>query len=344
MTSEYYKVTPFGIYCYRCTVPVASNTRSLAYHVREIHKSTPPPDLSKFLDRACDEINALVRTSDILDYVSRGELGFVCGTCGEAYFNKDSLRSHCRRKKCNYDSAQNVHVYSTKCGRVVGPDKITPSHNIDDPTDMLPEKAIHFLEKFVPPDEKLDVYLPHFIPFVNRYNDPVEEVGKLLDYTTDVPNDEILALLLKSGKSWLCDRARFYCGIVPGNLRAALMVFEGNDVCDVAQNTTFHFSRKESTMVPELLSLLRFLWNHPGGVVKRLSTKRITESVFWVPIILTELHLERMDSFRSHPVVFEYCLSLSFFTKRAFKYNQFRMFLLLDFAPDLTAAELDFAP
>lgn len=314
MASDYFRVTPFGIYCYLCQEPVASKQRSMEHHIKSTHHEHLPPDIRSFLAKLSADQNTLIRSGNLYDYVVQTTIGYVCGTCGEVYAGNSSLRSHCTRKKtCLLETSRKTTIHYTTCGRLITPEKLVPKIILDDPSSISPDAALRFLQGLVRTDECAKKYAPHFVPFVKRYSSPEFQVKKLLDILQPMSEDEDMHNLLRAAENWLCEIAWLHTGMVPGNLRAALMVFEGNTVGDVSQNITFSFRRDAAKMLPELHSLLCFAWQHPRSNLKRILTTNAAGTEYFIPAILTELHLETVESLQEHPLIFEYCLVRAFF-------------------------------
>jgi hypothetical protein len=83
-------------------------------------------------------------------------------------------------------------------------------------------------------------------------------MSRLVDCWCESPdeNEPQLEDLLQLSQVWLSQRARYDAGTVPANYRAAIMVFDGQDVGEIGINYTYNFRHFEANLVPELAYLL----------------------------------------------------------------------------------------
>ena len=70
----------------------------------------------------------------------------------------------------------------------------------------------------------------------------------------------MLCALVSDSSVWLESHVRLHFSRTPGNFRAGLMVFDGSDVDEVSQNTTFVFRENNDVVGRELKKLLCFLF------------------------------------------------------------------------------------
>ena len=120
-------VTPFGIYCKECSIPLKKV--SVLGHLTKKHPSVVPnlkqsgsfQSKLKSLREKAKEMEALTadKTSFLLDVppVKR----WFCGGCSEFYSRKQSIDRHFQHpcSKCNATQAVMVSCRQTICGRFV---------------------------------------------------------------------------------------------------------------------------------------------------------------------------------------------------------------------------------
>jgi hypothetical protein len=100
--------------------------------------------------------------------------------------------------------------------------------------------------------------------------------------------------------------------MVPGNLRAGLQTFEGGEVNEVSQKTTYTMQHNPTSLVSEVKKLLSFAYRR-GLFSQRGFDCR---NDFEVARFLKDLLLEIPGSVCSHPFVVEFCLMYSFRVKK----------------------------
>ena len=71
-------------------------------------------------------------------------------------------------------------------------------------------------------------------------------------------SEGLLVLLLENAKDWLLNFAKKNVLMVPGNLRAGLLSFEGGEVNDISQGTTYTMQHYPENILPDLVKLLKF--------------------------------------------------------------------------------------
>jgi hypothetical protein len=116
----FFAATPFGVYCYRCIMPLEASFRSLSHHVKIKHGGNcAKRDLFRFI------VKSRISQSDLIEYGLTNEFlpkiipGRFCGSCGKAYLQDNSLRAHCHKNiQCNIRRGQTGDVYVTTCGRM----------------------------------------------------------------------------------------------------------------------------------------------------------------------------------------------------------------------------------
>ena len=134
--------------------------------------------------------------------------------------------------------------------------------------------------------------------------------------------DTTLCSILQTAEYWLINHASLHCNMVPGNLRAALLVFEGQEVADVVQNSTFTMRQNTDTLVPSLRGLLAFCFRHPSLNLEPFKQElqcppcfpKLVQSAL-IPRILSAIHYQTPNDHSTLPAAVTYCLSQCFFIK-----------------------------
>jgi superfamily II DNA helicase RecQ len=309
-------LSPFGTYCRQCGCPVSSARGCLRSHLSK-HPEVEFGGFSvdDFVQFAAREVDKL-KKGELSAFVT-GETvsGFSCARCGSCFRRKDNAQrhSHGRTSKCDESDMAAEDISMTVCGRLVASSKVAVIVPAGAKIPYLTTEA--WLEHYVSRDEKASQYLSIFHAFSQQGNCD-DTMSRLVDCWCESPgeNEPELADLLQLSQVWMSQRARYDAGTVPANYRAAIMVFDGQDVGEIGINYTYNFRHFEANLVPELAYLLAFAWRRGDRVVGRFkrSYGRLRTSPFFVPQILHALFIESTPNFFQQPILVEYCLSRSF--------------------------------
>jgi hypothetical protein len=134
------------------------------------------------------------------------------------------------------------------------------------------------------------------------------------DYTLihsppDMAGEQVLVSILGKAEEWLLHFSQKNIMMVPGHLRAALQTFEGLDVNDISQNTTYSMQHDPSSLLPVLKKFLSFAYRRGLFAVRGGFDAR---NDFAIAHFLKDLLLERPASVASHPFLVEFCLMYAF--------------------------------
>ena len=96
--------------------------------------------------------------------------------------------------------------------------------------------------------------------------------------------------------------------MVPGNLQAGLQTFEGGEVNEVNQKTTYTMQHNPSSILPELKKMLSFAYWRGMFADQKFDAA----NEYSVVIFLNDLLPEHLELVTSLPFVVEYCLMYPF--------------------------------
>jgi hypothetical protein len=131
----------------------------------------------------------------------------------------------------------------------------------------------------------------------------------LLINSATIPISEMTLIYIhEKATTWLMKYSQENVLLVPGNLRAALQTFEGSEINDVKQLSTYVMQHHPKTILPDLLKLLSFAYRR--GVL--IFSNYNWNSDFAVAQFLKDLLLESTSNVLSLPFVVEFCLMNSF--------------------------------
>jgi superfamily II DNA/RNA helicase len=313
--------SPFGCFCKRCNTPVALGSTCLRNHLmRHPEVGFGSFGVQEFVRFAAAEVQRLQR-SDRSSFVAGDTFnGYYCPGCSVAFARKYHALRHCQAKNnsCLESGVTSAEICKTVCGRTI------PAYQVLSPAPLGSEipffKSQDWLQEFVSGDEKVSQYIAIFHPIICLAGDCNDNMALLVDLWSDKPDARELQLadLLERAKTWLFDRARHEVGMIPANYRAAIQVFDGQAVGDVAINFTYTFRHFEANLHPELISLLTFVWrrsNQSRDTVLEPFHRTYNlhrQNAYFLPRLLQALFVERVGSGFEHPIIVEYCLARTF--------------------------------
>ena len=313
-----FRLSPFGAYCSKCATSVHVTSASFKHHLLTYHPHHSYGSISfDDLERsAAIEVSRLFGHGDFSPFVSgESELGFLCARCGLCVKRRSNMQRHCsiERNDCERSDTSPVQVFNTICGRVVLASMVL-SQNIPAGRRIPYSQTEAWLARHVSRDEKAKQYVSLFHPLA-----PTDLLmSRLVENWTlrnDESNPDLVDLLLKA-ETWLTDRALHDVGCVPANFRAAIQVFDGQDVAGVSINYTYTLRHYPESLKQELKRLLCFSWRRSRQLLSRRTIssyiddyKNICDDEFLIPDILCALFVESTPSFYEHPMVVEFCIA-----------------------------------
>ena len=330
-------MTPFGIYCRVCqnNRTVGASESMIKSHFDKYHGFVSREDAILFKQHAEKQKRDLIQSAEMDKYLLASATGYVC-ECGSAFLELRHLKKHCNAKTmdCDPKNAATETIYKTVCDRLVSDSTIrlqkqqsaTSDASIikSDDANKRMKLVLEVMEKFVRSDEDADVYRDEFYAILSECGSAEQaesEIAKRVDWLDlDINQGEHrLEKLLTSAEDWLLERARSESRRVPPNFRAALLVFDGNDLNEISQNYVYSFRHYESTLLPILRQVLCFVWRHTETKILDFLKKAndsdfatMIDDAYLVPKALCAILLEPIKHFDRHPVVVQYCLSRCF--------------------------------
>ena len=334
-------VTPFGIYCRECNNKVGSSKKAITDHLALKHRVNAPENIDSFRSHASNEMKRLTDCGNFEQCLLTKRTGYAC-QCGRSYNEKCSLNKHCRLPNCSCDerNAMPEMRHTTTCGRIISETeslecKLISSGSLDNPNgsnenttgpvppprepvnvDFGPTKA--FLSEYMRNDEDVGPFTGFLHPLQRELGDNFESTLKdMVGWWHDTETDQELGLqqALQSGKNWL-HTARHHVDLTPGNARAALQVFEGQEIGDVSQNYLCHFRHKESLLWQEVRRLIRHIYRCDDELVSQFKLRPRADDFSLLPNILSALFSEKVDGVLEHPLIVKYCVARAFRLKR----------------------------
>ena len=313
--------TSFGIFCHRCNNPVGSSERRIKAHLKHHRMDScySRDELLAFMRVAESEVRRLSERSWTDAFLSKNADGtfktvsaFVC-RCGACFEFKHNLLRHCRSAACSFDPklAREEIVHKTVCGRTVSMAAVSALSSPSVPA-MEFSATEQALEKYIRADESVGAYTALFYPLVITAE---SDFDGILHQTVEwwsaapTPDETDLQDVLDAAHDWVHDSARRHVEMVPGNLRAALQVFDGQLVGEVAQNHLYSFRHKECLLLPEVRALVSFLWRHPSSVLHSIKATMNASDPRLIPTVLWTVLVEEVKGLETHPLVVYYCLA-----------------------------------
>jgi hypothetical protein len=322
---ELFGFTPFGIYCRVCKDHVGASQQMIKTHLEVKNHGVFSRDAINTIKTMADkEVERLSRQANLDLYLIGRSEGLACG-CGALFAEKKALARHCKGvKSCSFDpkEARPEWLYKTSCGRTVSEATLNRLSS-------LPPTAVDSFDfattattlgKYIREKEVVGPFIAIFHPFFvsPAVSSSAEKFDSLMKsmvgwWSMPVAEEELgLQQVLNAAEDWIYHAARRHVEMVPGNLRAALQVFDGQEVGEVAQNYVYNFRHDESRVLDEVKELLSFVWRHPGNLLLSFKHSVNASNTLLVPSILQVLLQEKVQGFNSHPLVVEYCLARCF--------------------------------
>ena len=250
--------SPFGLCCRRpeCRIKpqIEATERSIQIHLKKHAKSTDDyrlPIVLKFLGSFHQEVEK-ARASGNIDEYRQNNVEYKCFTCicGRTFPNKkqNAIR-HCKKSGCDLTNIQNESAIKLRCGRYVTQSQLATFFSNNAPyinQQFDYDMARRVLDPFLLEVEKNDhVYTPMYLPLIMQCGSETMFVSKIksdfvmIHSPPDLIRERLLITIHERAEKWLC----YYCQknilMVPGNLRAGLQTFEGGEVNEVSQKTTY---------------------------------------------------------------------------------------------------------
>jgi hypothetical protein len=318
---ELFTFSPFGLCCRQCktNASIKMEERSLVEHVRKHGLDSRISTIRSLLAKYKALLENARALGTIHPFLSDDKIyiGFSCA-CGQTFYSrKDSALRHCTRSGCDSSKLQKVELFKLCCGRYVSEAQVTSFFNeaprITQQFDYCQVRAV--LLPFLPSREKQDhTYTHMYTPIIaccGSQQDFVRKIKNDFVLIHSLPSPSVESVLIKihmQAENWLLKFAQKNILMVPGNLRAGLQTFEGGEVDDVSQRSTYTMQHDPTSLLSELKKLLSFAYR------KDLFASTVFDETdeFAVAYFLKDLLLEIPPSVASHPFVVEFCLMFPF--------------------------------
>jgi len=131
----------------------------------------------------------------------------------------------------------------------------------------------------------------------------------------DSRSETTLRSILDHAEQWLLCHAKMAVLMVPPQIRAGLQSFEGIEVNDINQKTTYAMQSKPGSILPELKKLLTFAYRRGKFAGRGFDPKKKLA----VAAFLKNLLLETTKSYIDLPFIAEFCLMFVFRVNKAGK-------------------------
>jgi hypothetical protein len=315
-----FSISPFGLGCRLCpkNVSIQLNERCIREHVKKHGFDCRVATVRSLFETFKTKVEVMKAAGTIEPYrLDKSTYkGFAC-ICGECFPRKDNAHRHCQRSGCDPSRLQKVDLIKLCCGQFVSEEQVNKFFNkaprIRQQFNYCQARAA--LLPFLPSREKQDhTYTHMYTPIIACCGSEQEFVVKIKnDFISihSLPSQTLESVLIKihnQAENWLLKFAQKNILMVPGNLRAGLQTFEGGEVDDVSQRSTYTMQHDPTSLLSELKKLLSFAYR------KGLFASRVFDETdeFAIAYFLKDLLLEFPPSVASHPFVVEFCLMFPF--------------------------------
>ena len=273
LDDEWFIVSPFGLCCCHPTCKkrqITATDRCIRDHLRS-HDIAFTPDLVENVLKRVDEEARNARLLKSMESYRHDDRTYTCYTCmcGKIYPKKRSNAvAHCKNSAniCDPNKIQSTTAMKLQCGRYVTDSQVEaflnapPFTTINKFLDLKTVRAT--LKPFLPEKEKYDdSYTSMIFPLFQGCPDFVAKIKQdFLDIHLDPDPvmEPTLLLILAQAEEWLLKYSKKYPLLLPGHVRAALQSFEGLEVNEISQKTTYTMQHDPSSILPTLKKLLAF--------------------------------------------------------------------------------------
>lgn len=279
------------------------------------------PIVMKILESFHQEVDK-ARSSGNLNEFRHNNEKYMCFTCicGQSFPNKkqNAIR-HCKKSGCDVTKVQKESAIKLRCGRYVTPTQIEtflnePPARITHQFDYNMARKI--LEPLLPEKEKRDhtythMYMPLILGCGNDGDAFLEKIRRDYEmiHSPPKPSEALLLLIHERAENWLLHYCQKNILMVPGNLRAGLQTFEGEEINEINQKTTYTMQHDPASLLSELKKLLSLSFRRGLFVARRGFDSK---NDFEIADFLKDLLLEQPESVSSLPFSVEFCLMFPF--------------------------------
>ena len=323
--------SPFGLSCCHDECPnrptIELNERSILRHLKKHAIPDCSASVARSLVRLFKEKVEFARSTRTIKEYYHDSVYYHCFNClcGQSFTRKDSALRHCNTTGCDMTKIQkDKSARKLICGRYVTHGQVDAFFGCEEQQPSRPmisspirqqfnyTKAREILEPLLPENEKREhTYTHMYQPLIAGCDDFIEKIKADFLMIHSPPNEGSEALLVsihQKVETWLLYYAQKNILMVPGNLRAALQTFEGSEVNEVNQKTTYTMQHDPGSLVPELKKLFSFAYRRRMFSARGFDDKNDFEIAYF----LKDLLLENPQSVSSVPFLAEFCLMFPF--------------------------------
>ena len=305
-------ITPFGVFCFECGVPIGKGLgenveAALRVHVRRKHNNVPIDTTSFISDSLMKAIsNQFCHTRNYDLWIrEKGIERYKC-TCGVVFCKKSNYQRHAKKAEKDHPESShcltNVKTVMSVCGRVIEETKIKEmmgrsvmvvdtNTSIDFiPIQMKNEKWItmqlaDIKKLFAPykrPNESLDPYLASLKLVTIHQNGPViGSITSSLNLIDDdrSKNDKSLNFFMDCTEKWVKNYCREHVRVLDGQTRFHLQsYFDESVLVNPGYKLNFNMRENEDVILKEVMLIIEFSWKlHENGSCGDILASTITE-------------------------------------------------------------------
>jgi hypothetical protein len=312
--------SPFGLSCCHVDCPrkpfIQLEHRSVQMHLKKHGLRCDSFFVKKVVNDFMSMVSDAKKSGQISDFCAdqKEYTGFLCD-CGDNFTTMRSALRHCTRTSCNSVNLKSIKTIKLCCGRYVTELQLDKFFNDKQVKQWDYTSTRQLLEGILREDEKSQhTYTHMYFPLIQSCGESENFIQKIRnDYLLihDAPNlisEPLLWQIHERASCWLLNYSQDNILLVPGNFRAALQTYEGGEVNEVNQSSTYVMQHHPKTILPELLKMLSFAYRR--GLFFNANFK--INCNFAIAYFLKDLLLETPCNVLTLPFVVEFCLMHSF--------------------------------
>ena len=316
---EVFSITPFGIYCKRCSGATSLTHHSLTERGLHEHLKTHSLTASRasrdeFVTFATLRQTELRNQGDYGNYIIRETTAKCCLLCKVAFSTAWNARRH--NVSCSRGIIADARCFYTLCYRLIMSETLVPG-NYHIHSFRPYDASLAWINRHVRDDEPADGYLPMLHAFLCQHDDADGAIRQRLEWANNGSTADEMDLdqVLSAGITWLKERSSYDIMMIRPDIRSKMMIFDPRQVDEVVVNTGFTARYTTNGTSTELSKLLRFAWRHTGHQLWRSEHNAFPFEAdpFLIPRMLIKLALQTANqNVFEIPVVMEYCITRLF--------------------------------
>ena len=293
-------VTPFGVYCLECCIPIGnwndkSLDKALRMHILRRKHSIPDETTSTSLAQSLQHEITNRFANNKRDYsawfTKTNIQSFRC-TCGLSFSKSSNVTRHIKNAERNNPKGKHKAVCKqsvlTVCGRILDKDLIAQMSNVPEFSDVMNEyvpletknnkwisMTSNNVKKIFSPykraDENLEPYLPSLKLLAIYEDGPV--IGRIKECLAFVDddrskNDDTLNFFLDCNEKWIKNYCREHVNVLDGKSRFKLSsYFDETILVNAGYNQNFNMREREDVILKETLLIVAISWKlHEKGL------------------------------------------------------------------------------